>query len=367
MLKKILFVMTMIILFSACDEEAEKVGEREVPVKVFSVVNDDISQFISLTGSIEAENDAVIYSKINEKIEKVYLNVGDRVKVNQIIAEQKNDILRQGVDLAKAALRTAEAQYKLAKQNYDRTKNLYDQKAVSPQQFEQAESQLETSEAALEQTKAQLEQAEENFQNSQIKAPFAGTVAAINFEKDQMVSAGQPVAQVVNSNSMKAKLQVSGKDVNKIKLGQTAFIEFPSIPNKSYSGEVVRINESLNPVTNSMEIEIRIVDADNKVKSGIFGKFNLELIKSENNLVIPETAVQQQTEVIINRKTGVQEPVRKYFVFKIVDDKAQLAEVETGIRSNGRVEVVDGLTQNDKVIVVGQNIVKDGDPVKIID
>jgi membrane fusion protein (multidrug efflux system) len=166
---------------------------------------------------------------------------------------------------------------------------------------------------------------------------------------------------------MKAKLSVTGVDANKVKLGQPVEIEFPSIQNKIYSGKVVRINEAFNPVTNSLEIEVRILNPDDRIKSGLFGKFNLELNRKENVNVVPEIAVQQQTEVIINKKTGVQEPVRKYFVFKIVDGKAKLSEVEVGITSNGRIEVTKGLEQNDQVVIVGQNIVKDGNSVKIIE
>lgn len=367
MLKK-LFVMLMVLsLFISCEEEMEKTNETKVPVKVYEAKKDTISQFVRLTGSTEAENDAVIFSKISEKIDKIFVKVGEQVSADQIIAKQHNEILEQSVDLAKAAVKTAESQYKLARQNFKRMQSLFEQKAVSQQQFDQAESQYETGQAALEQTKAQLEQAEENLQNSFIKAPFSGTVAAINYEEDQMVPAGQPVAQVVNSNSMKAKLTVSGKDVNKVNAGQSVVIEFPSIPGKVYKGEVVRINKALNPVTNSLEIEVRILDADKRVKSGIFGKFNLELITRKNVIVIPEVAVQQQTEVQIDRKTGVQKPVRKYFVFKIADGKAELAEVGVGIRSDSRIEVTNGLTAKEKVVVVGQNIVKDGDNVKIID
>lgn len=367
MLKKIFLILLTLLIFVACDEQTEEVKENKVPVKVFTAKLDTISQFLRLTGSVEAENDAIIYAKVSEKIDKINYKVGDRINKNDIIAVQHNDILRQGVEMAKAALKTAKSQNKLAQQDFERMKKLYDQKAVSPQQFDQSQTQMQTAEAALEQAQSQLEQAQENYQNSLITAPFTGLVASINYEVDQMVSAGQPVAQVINSSSMKAKLTVSGSDVNKVKLDQPVEIEFPSVPNKNYKGKVVRINKALNPITNALEIEVHLLNPDEKVQSGIFGKFNLELVTRENVLVIPEVAVQQQTEVRINRKTGVQQSVQKYFIFKIEDDHAALTEVRIGIRSDGRLEVIDGLKEGDKVVVVGQNIVKAGDLVKIIE
>lgn len=367
MIKKSFLVLLALMVFVACEEQNDEVTENTVPVKVFTANLDTISQFLRLTGSAEAENDAIVYAKISEKIDKIISKVGDKVKKKDIIAIQYNEILKHNIELAKAALKTAKSQNQLAQQDFQRIKKLFDQKAVSPQQFDQSKTQKQITEAALEQAQSQLAQAEENYQNSLIKAPFDGVVAVINFDVDQMVNTGQPVAQVINPKSMKAKLMVSGTDANKVKLDQLVEIEFPSIPGKIYKGKVVRINKALNPVNNSLEIEVRILNPDEKVKSGIFGKFNLELVTKSEAIIVPEAAVQQQTEVQIDRKTGEQKSVKKYFIFKIDNERAVLAEVKVGIRSEGKIEITDGLKTGDKLVVVGQNIVKDGDLVKIIE
>ncbi|MCZ7604022.1 MAG: efflux RND transporter periplasmic adaptor subunit [Melioribacteraceae bacterium] len=367
MIKKISIIILSILIFIACDEQNDTVNETVIPVKVFNVKPNTISQYLRLTGSVEAENDAVVFAKLNEKIEKIYVRVGQNVKKDEVIAEQYNEILKQNLEMAKAGLKSAESQFILAKQNHERMLKLFEQKAVSPQQFDQAESQMKTLEANLDLAKSQLKQAEENYENSFIKAPFAGVIAAINFDENQMVTAGQPVAQVVNSKSMKAKLMVSGTDANHVEIGQLIEIEFPSIPEAVYQGKVNRINKALSPVTNALEIEVLILNADERVKSGLFGKFNLELVTKDNVIIIPETAVQQQTEVKIDRETGVQKSVKKHFTYKIDNDRAVLTEIKIGINSDGRVEITDGLSEGDRVVVVGQNIIKDGDLVKIIE
>jgi RND family efflux transporter MFP subunit len=367
MLKKLSFFILILIAVNACDQQNEEIKENVSPVKIYTVKLDSISQFLHLTGSVEAENDAIIYAKISEKVEKIHAKVGQNVRRDEVIAVQYNEILKQNFEMAKAGFKSAESQFSLAEQNYNRMKKLFDRKAVSPQQYDQSEAQFRTAEAALDQARSQIKQAEENYVNSFIKAPFSGIVAAINFEEDQMVSAGQPVAHVINPKSMKAKLTLTGADINRIKIDQPVKIEFPSIENRIYTGKVVRINKALNPLTNSLEIEVRITDTDKNIRSGIFGKFNLEMVRKKDVIVIPETAIQQQTEVKIDRGSGLQEPVRKYYVFKIVDNKAQLNEIEVGINNDGRREVTSGLAINDKIVIVGQNIVKDGDRVKIIE
>ena len=74
-----------------------------------------------------------------------------------------------------------------------------------------------------------------------------------------------------------------------------------------------------------------------------------------------------QTEVTIDRSTGLQKPIRKYFVFLVKDGKAEIKEIFIGIKNNSQVEVKSGLNPSDTVIVVGQNIVQAGQKVKIID
>ena len=99
----------------------------------------------------------------------------------------------------------------------------------------------------------------------------------------------------------------------------------------------------------------------------MFGEFFIESQNHSNSLVIPEAALLPQTEVKINRETGLQNPVKKYFLFVVENGSAKLKEVKTGIFNNGQVEINKGLNAGDSIIIVGQNIVKEGQSVKVIE
>ncbi len=368
MLKRLLLVFALTaICFSGCSEPAAEKEETVVPVKIYKVVPESIVKYLKVTGSITAEQDASVFSKVSEKLVELRVRPGTKVDAGQTLAVQYNEMLKQNVEMAEAAIRSADAQLKLTGQDYDRMKKLFDQKAVSQQQFEQIKTQKETMEIALEQAKTQLAQAKEQYDNSFIKAPFNGIVAAVYFEKDQMVPAGQPVVKIVSPNSMKGKLRVSGKDLAQIKIGQNVTINFPSLPDKNYDGTVRKIDQALDPISKTLEVEVQINDADQEIKSGMFGEFLITIQKRDNALVIPEAALMPQTEVKINKSTGIQEPVKKYFIFKTANGLAELAEVAIGISSNGRVEVVSGIKSNDSIVVVGQNVVREGQKVNVID
>ncbi|MCF8241860.1 MAG: efflux RND transporter periplasmic adaptor subunit [Melioribacteraceae bacterium] len=367
MLKQILFFLLLVFTFISCQQEEEKEEEKAVPVKIYKISPESISSYIKLTGSVTAENDAIIFSKISEKLVNINVKPGTRVKKDQVLAVQYNETFKQAVELSEAMVKSAQAQIDLMKQEFERMEKLYNQKAVSQQQYDQTKTQKETAEAGLEQAKSQLNQTREQFENSFIKAPFDGIVAAVFFEKDQMLPAGQPVMQIVTPGSMKAKLKIPSKDIRHIKIGQKAEISFPSLKGEVYHGRVAEINEAVDQISKLLEIEIQIEDADSKIKSGIFGEFRIETISLKDKIVIPETAVLQQTEIVVNKKTGIQQSVKKYFVFITKDGSADLIEIKTGISSNGRIEVTEGLNISDSVVVVGQNVVRKGQTVNVVE
>lgn len=366
-LKLSLILLLLIFLFIGCQPGDETETEREVPVKVFVIKPASISKSIKLTGGITAAKDVILYSKISEKLESINVKAGESVREGQILAVQYNELLKQGVDAAEASFKNAQAQVNLVIQEFERSERLYKQNALSQQQYDQTLTQKQTAEAGLEQASAIMKQAKEQYQNSFIKAPFSGTVAAIYFEVNQMLPAGQPVIHLIGSGGMKAKLKVTAKDIPYIKQGLNTIIKFPSIPDTEFSGVVSSINKAVDAFTKSLEIEVQLNEKDSRLKSGLFGEFYIQVTAKENTVVIPENSLLRQTEVIIDRDKGIQTPVRKYYVYLVKDSRAELVEVEPGISSNGRIEIKSGMNNGDTLIIVGQNIVDEGQKVKVID
>jgi membrane fusion protein (multidrug efflux system) len=368
-MKKLIMISSVlvILIFASCQETNDEQTEKVVPVKVFVTKLDSIENFLKTTGTVMAGEDVVVYSKVSEKVVDLLVKPGDKVTEGKTLAVQHNKLFKQAVDAAETAVKSAQAQFNLSKQEYTRMQNLYDQKAISQQQFDQITTQYESTELALEGAKVQLDQANEQYNNSFILSPFSGTVASIHVEKNQMLPAGMPVVQIINSNSMKAKVKIPSTEIIGIFKGQTVNINFPSIPNKTYEGIVTEIDRAVDPISKNLQVEITLKRSDNFVKSGMFGEFQIRKSFKENSIVVPENALQSRTEVNIDRTSGIQKSIKKYFLFTIKDEHADLIEVKTGISSDGRIEITSGINVGDTIVVVGQNIVKKGDKVKIID
>lgn len=357
----------LILSLTGCGSDKEEQKENSIPVKVYEVHPESLKEYLNITGTISAANDQIVYCKISERVDQLLVKPGDFVKTNQVIARQYNALLSQTVDVAKANLKNTEAQFELAQKNYDRVQRLFEQKAVSTQQFEQASSQFKVANSALDAARAQLEQAIEQFENSNIKAPFSGVVAAVYVELNQMVAAGLPIAQIIDPSSMKSKLKVVSRDIKYVKKGLPVDIVIPSVAEKEYKGKIISVDQAVDPLSKSLEIEILITNSDNNLKSGLYGEFRIPVTEITNSIIVPETSLLSQTEVQINKNTGMQETIKKYFLFIVENDIAKIKEVTVGLISNSRAQITSGIELNDKVIIVGNNIVREDQKVQIID
>jgi membrane fusion protein, multidrug efflux system len=363
----IIFLFLLPVILPGCKSDNEEAEETRVPVRVYEVKPASLTEYLKIPGTISAGEDAVVFSKVSERVERILVRAGDKVNVNQTLTVQSNEILNQGLEAAKASVNSAEVQFELLTQDLERMERLYKQRAISQQQYDQLVTQRKSAEANLEALKAQYRQAEEQVQNSILKAPFSGIVAAVFVEVNQMVPAGQPVVQVINPSTWKAKAKISGRNIDLVKKGQEVLVTVPSIPDKNYKGKISLINRAVDPVSKNLEIEITITNADDRIKSGMHGNFHIAANEIKDALIIPENALLTQTEIAINRETGIQESVKKYFVFTVDEETANLKEISVGLITEGRAEVRNGLSVSDKVIIVGNNVVQDGDKVNIIE
>ncbi|NOX89058.1 MAG: efflux RND transporter periplasmic adaptor subunit [Calditrichaeota bacterium] len=357
----------LLLWLVGCKSNTEKNPEKIVPVTVLKVKPDSIATFTEITGNLKAERDALVISQTSERLLEILKPVGSRVKINEVIARLDNRLLQQGKNQAEAALKSARARYESVKQDYQRYQRLFKEKAISDQQWEQVKTGMREAEAAVEQMEAAYAQARERYENSFIKAPFSGIVGSIYFDVGQMIPAGQPVAKIINPEFMKARLYVPDVYYNQLKINQDVIGVFPVLPEKQFKGKIVKIDPAIDPQSRTVTTEVIFENKQNSLTSGMYGLFKIKLSEKTNTIVIPDNALLTRTEVKIDPKTGKTVAQKQKYVFIVVDDRAQKIAVDTGLTSGDRVEITKGLRRGDLVVIVGQNTVKDGQKVRVIE
>ncbi len=366
MKKLTIFILAGLFVFNACQSASEEENERIVAVKTFTIEPDSIASYLEISGNLEADNDALVISQVSEKMDRILQPVGSKVKKGQIITILENKIWEESLKQASASLESIKARHEQIRMDYERYQRLFEEKAVSQQQWEKIRSSWQEAEASLAQLNAAYQQARVQFENTYIKAPFDGVVGSLFFDVGQMVPLGQPVAKIINTNLMKARLNITDIHIRQLEIGQTVIARFPSLPEKTFSGVLQSIDPAIDPLSRTVEIEVIYQNQNNILQSGMYGQFLIELDKKSGVVVLPDNAVISRTAVEIDRTTGVLLTSKKHFVFIVNSDTAREIPVETGIESYGRAEIIKGLTPGDRVIVVGQRIVKNGQKVRIV-
>lgn len=361
----LLLIISTLIVISGCDQNKQEEAKKQIPVMIYEVQPDNIASYLKITGSLKAATDLDLYSMSTEKVKKIHVKEGDRVKKGDLLVEQENELSSQGVNLALAGLSSARAQLDLVNKEFIRMEKLYTANAITKQQFEQVEMQKSSAEAGLDLAEAQLAQAQEQLKHSKIYAPASGKIAMLHFKEGQMVAAGTPVVKMVNTRNMTATLSASEIDMQKLYIGQAVKANFPALGEKEYSGRIISIDSAIDPVSRSLEVEVEIANNSNELCSGMFGEFMLITDEHSAVAVLSDEAVLTRTRLRIDQN-GRQITEKEYYVFLNENGKAVTRSVETGIHSQGRLEITSGLSMGEKVIVVGQNIVKDGDQVKVV-
>jgi RND family efflux transporter MFP subunit len=347
-------------LFSCKPPEKKEETQEErfgaAPAKVFEVRKQRISEKLFYTGLIEAMQTVNITPDIGGKIARIYVEEGDRVAKGRLLAELDTRAIHLQLQQAQAGVAVAEASYKDAERNMDRMERLKAENAVSDQQYEKIKLAYDAADAQLQQARATLNLANHNLDVSLMKAPFSGIIASKNAETGDVInpmmggfSPNSGVLTLMDFSSVKIEIDVSQRDIGRIHKGQRALLEVSAFPGKVFTGRVARVNMTADPMNRKFKVEVIADNPDLILRPNTFGEITLEISTHEDALVIPQKAV-----------------LENKFVFVVQEDNVvQKREVSIGLQNTDMLEVLEGLSEGERVVVEGNFGLEDGIVIEI--
>ncbi|MCM8782164.1 MAG: efflux RND transporter periplasmic adaptor subunit, partial [Candidatus Omnitrophica bacterium] len=195
------------------------------------------------------------------------------------------------------------------------------------------------------------------YELAKVESPLSGIVGRILLDKGDSVlpSAsiihGTPIAIIVNMDEMVVQLNALEPDISFLKKGLKAHIKVDAYPDENFVGEVSKVSEVVDSQTRTLPIEITVPNQKHKLKSGMFARIKIIASLLNDRLVVPQDAL-------------LQEFGAKY-VFVVEDGTAVKRKVTVGIQEDSNIEILEGLSEGENVIVFGQQGLKDGTPVVI--
>jgi RND family efflux transporter MFP subunit len=353
-------VLVAILWLSGCannnpgDEESKKIFAVEtVAVEVGTLVNR-----LGYTGDIEGEAEIRVFSHIPDRIISLKVREGDRVKAGHILATIRSDALADSVQQATGGLDAALAQRSSLKDQLTRMQTLEGSGAVSSSQLLTLESQLAAAEAQVRQLEATVSQAKQRRGDAVIRAPISGLVGQVFLEAGDMALPQFPICTVVDMDRVHVAARVPENDLVKLSTGQPVTYYVAAEPDALHGAVVSRVSPVLDRLSRTATLEVDIENADHALKPGMLVHIEVEVERLENVVWAPKDAL----TITIEQKDGE----NLYRAVVVEDGKAVERMVVVGLEDGIRVHVLKGLAAGDKLVVQGQHLLKDGDPVRIV-
>jgi RND family efflux transporter MFP subunit len=359
-----LLCLFLLILSINCSKKKSETEAATIPVKVTSVTLGDLVQSLSYSGDINAEFEVKVFSKVPDRIEKFYVDEGSRVEKGQPIAKIYAMTIEQMARQAEAGLAAAQAQAANAQVEYDRANRLYKENAMSKQQYDLVQTQYEAANAGLEQAQAALKSAKSQLTDATVTAPISGFIGKRYYEEGDMANPAMPLVTVVQTRKVKTAFNVTEVDLGRMAVGQTARVKVKSYPDKIFTGKVTKISPVLDPLTRMADVEVMIDNYDSKLKPGMFAEVEVIVGRLKNVIVVPRYAVIENT--VLETVNGDDQVVKNYFVYVAQDSTAKQCKLDVEYVNHVNVAVRSGITTGEKLVVEGQNNLRDGSAIKII-
>ena len=334
------------------ETEVEKIEKVSVQVAESKIIN--MQHILEQTGDIRPMLEVNVYPKVPGKIiERLPVERGDFVKKGALIATLENKMIKAQIEEAEAALELAKTNLDVIEKDCIRLENLYREKALARQKLDHIRSQRKSAKAQVRRSEAVLQQLEILYKNHRIYAPISGYASARYVDRGNMSSVAQPIIRISSETEVKIVTTVTEKDFPHVRKGMKCEITVDAFPDRVFKGIISVINPTLDPATRTGELEIFVPNKDKLLRSGMFAHVRLYL-GGKSTLVVNRDA--------LNRLPGT----GNYYVYVVQKDKAVLKNIETGFTQGNYVEVTNGLAEGEKVVVKGQNRLKDGVSVVVV-
>lgn len=313
-------------------------ADSTIPVEVIQPTRGEMLANYTGTATLEAESDAEVIARVGGQVERVLVEEGAQVRGGQVLAVLDGHQLR---------LQAAQARAQLAKleRDYKRQIELNQKGLIAANAFEGTRFDLDNLRAAYDLAALQLSYTE-------IRAPFSGVVAVRHIKVGQNLQPGVAAFRVTNTTPLKASVFVPERELRRLKVGQLAAVQVDALPAQSFPAKVTLVAPTIDSQTATFKVTLQVADSAAELKPGMFARVAIVFERKTDALAVPRAALLDADG--------------ESRLFVVENGKARQRVVRTGLSDAGRVEIVSGIAQKDQVVIVGQNGLKDGNPVHVV-
>ena len=333
-------ILTVITKMPSRKRDAPPTEAPPVNVTVITVIAEpQLVDTFDLPAVVEPNRIVTVSAEVAGRIERIPQKEGSEVRAGDLL-------IRLNTDLVRPLFEIAEAQVERDQIEFDRMTNLVKQDATPRRDLENATTQFAISKARLEEVRARLDR-------TSILAPTAGVLNELLVEQGEYVDVGKPVAEVVDTHTVKVVVEVPERDIAFFAIGQKAGV-FVDVKGQESSlvGTITFISELADAQTRSTRMEITLENKERLLRSGQIVLVHLTRRTLKDAILVPLLAVIPMED--------------SKAVYVVNSTEAERREVELGIIKGDRVQVKRGLEPGDRLIIAGHRFVAPGQKVNVV-
>lgn len=310
---------------------------KTVSVNIMVVKDTSVNNQIDITGTIDANERVNLVSQTAGSITGIYFAEGKRVSKGQLLVKVYNADLQ-------ASLQQINAQLALARDINNRNRILLEKEAVSREEYQ-------TSQSSLNSLKAQADVVRAQIARTEIRAPFSGTIGLRSVSPGGYLSPSTPIATLVNIDPAKVTFSVPERYLPIIGPGSKVNFTIES-SRKNFNASVYAIEPALDANSRTITVRAKAPNGEGLLTAGAFAKINLTLDQIPKTIMVP-------TECVIP-------DIKSSKVFVMEKGVAVARNVKTDLRTETKIQIIDGLQPGDSLVVSGLIQIRPQSPLKVL-
>ncbi len=353
-----LMAMAVVGVAAGCGgTEAETAASqtvRTVPVRTATVQTRDLTETLSLTGTLDPRAEVSVAPEVSARLERVLKTEGDRVSKGQLIAVLDNADFRLARDRAKAMLAIADANRAHARAEKDRADSLLKTGGITDKDHLSAQVAVQVADASYAQAASEVAIAERQLGRSEITAPLSGRISKRFVDAGAMVAASTPIYTILDDSQFEFRASVASGDFGKLRVGEKVTVTVDALPGFVTEGEVNRIAPQIETRSRSFEVIVRVPGRPQLV-SGLFARGEVHVRDVPGSLVVPPAALVRDGSDPNHAQT-----------FVVVSGKAERRDLTVGVEVADAVQVTTGLKAGEVVVLDPPSALGPGSQVQIV-
>jgi RND family efflux transporter MFP subunit len=369
-LTPVFLAMALLFVFylTGCSSKTSTTGRvsQAIPVQTAPAQIGDVSSVNALTGTVTANIETNVGTKVDGMVQAVYVDMGDHVSTGQTLAQlDPTDLNRQlvqtqaQIQVDQANIQSDQASSSQAATNYQRDQSLNSSGALSQSDLDTAKLALSTTQAGLQAVQGTLAKDEaavaiikQELDELTITSPVDGIVVSRSIEVGEEISTATTCFTIAQTSTLYVTVNVSEQNISGVQQGTTAQITVPDIGTAVFQGQVAKISPTLAPASQAYPVEIQILNPDPKILPGMTASIRFTGLQAQPGVIIPVQAIEETPQ-------GSE-------VFTVENNTAHLHLVQIGATSSAQAVVTSGLQAGEQVVITGQDLLSDNARVTVV-